>query len=194
MNKDQKIEEIKAQWFNGYSVCAVVNCKLFLEKFPDEFSILIILGNALAALDKFDEATNILERAIELAAQDQKYHALVTMGFVFYERGSFAEAVKWFEDAFNNHDPRPVDLVLYAESLIKLGKYSKAIQELKNIGEAKSKQNETYYYTLGVAYRALGSYDNALSSLQKSVEINSNYEVAIEAAEDILKMKSQRKI
>jgi len=185
MNKDEKISELKNLWMDGFSVCSITVAREILHNYPDELSVLIVLGNALTAVDRFDDAIEVIEKAIQVATQDQTYHAFVTMAFACYEKGAFKEAENWYKKAFDQHTPRPVDQVFYSECLIKRGEYSEVIELLGKSVDA----NATAHYTLGVAYRAIEKYDDALECFQKAVSLDKDYEVANEAIIDILKMK-----
>lgn len=186
MSKEQKIRLLKSFRKNGLEVCQIKLAREILADYPVEFSVMMILGSALAGLDRHDEAINIVSSAIEYATDNQKYEAYVTLAFVYFQKGTYDIAESWYKKAFNEYSPRPMDQVFYADCLIKSGKFIEAIDVLNDIGDPK----KTKYYTLGIAYRAIEKYDRALECFQKALSVDEDYVIAKEAIEDILKAQS----
>ncbi|MGR9117147.1 MAG: tetratricopeptide repeat protein [Gammaproteobacteria bacterium] len=186
MNIDQKIQMLKSFRREGLNVCEIKLAREILANSPENFPVLMILGSALSGLERHDEAISVVGNAIQFASDNQKYEAYVTMAFVHYQKGAFDIAESWYEKAFCNRSPRPMDKVFYADCLIKKGDFLNAIDVLDAVTDSK----ETKFYTLGVAYRAIEEYDQALECFQKAVSIDEDYEISKEAIEDILKAKS----
>ena len=189
MDKEVHVKELKQLSYDEHYVCCVIKAKELLHNYPDDNVILRILGNCLASLERFDDAIQIGEKAILVAKDDQKYISLVTMAFTLYQQGSYKEALNLYKKAFYNSEYRLVDKVNCAECLIKIGKYTEAIGLLT---DPAINQRPVQMYVLGVAYRAVEKYSNALECFQKTLEMsrdeNDDYELADIAAKDIIRM------
>ncbi len=192
MNKELKIKKLKQLWMEGLSLSSLALSREILKKYPDEVLILNISGNALSSLERYNEAILVLEKAIKFSTKDEMYRTLVTMAFVYFQRGSYSEAEEWYSKAFNVHNPRQIDRVLYSECLLKRGKYSIVIEDLtKFISETKI-ISETTYYTLGIAYRAQEEYVSALEYFRKSLHIDPDYDMALLAHKDMTNYLKKR--
>jgi len=189
MDKKVYIKELKKLCHDEDYVCCVVQANKLLENYPEDNTALRILGNCLASLERFNDAIQIGEKAILVAKDDEKYISLVTMAFTLYQQGSYKEALNFYKKAFDNPESRLVDKVNCAESLIKLGKYTDAIELLT---DPTINQKPVQMYVLGVAYRAAEKYSDALECFQKTLQMsrdkNDDYELADISAKDIIKM------
>lgn len=186
----EKIEELKELSRTGRSVCTIALAEEILQENPEHFYATVKLGIALASVQRFSDAVELLEKLEKgVSTQEQSYSVFATMGFVLYQYGKFDYAIDWYRKAFKQGNPRSIDLEFYADCLVKQGRYSDAIESLAewNYNQEKSSFNNL----LGVAYRALGQYEDALNYFRKAVDLGDEEEEAAEAVEDLLMLKKR---
>jgi len=190
MTHEENMRELKKLWQDGYTVCSIIKAREILKNSPNEFSVLAILSESLAAINQFENALKTIETAVKVATHEQLYQALVTKAFILEQAGNYKEAEQWYEKAFSLRPARPIDLVVFCECLIKRGQNTRAIDLLTKFISDSMQGKDSIFYMLGFAYRGIEQYDEALKYFQKTIEINSEHELAIEAKNDILKMRS----
>ncbi len=189
IDEDEKAREIKRFRDDDFPACAMVLAREFLHDMPDNFFLLTTLGLALNNLERFDEAIEVIENAIQVANQDQMYRALEIMASIYHDKGAFNEAEDWYTKAFDLRTPHTIDLNYYSECLMKRSDFTGAIELLS---KAENKK-ESEFYTLGRAYRAIEQYDDAAECFQKALSFDKEYESVDEALRDILKMQKSKK-
>ena len=84
--------------------------------------------------DKLEKAAEMAKRAVEL--EPDQYNYQDTYGWVLFQKGDYAEAVKWLEKAVNNGGRVNGEIIEhYGDALYKSGRESEAIEQWKQAKE-----------------------------------------------------------
>lgn len=148
-------------------------CLAELEETPKNMESFVILGWALLAQKKYEEAVFYAEKAMEVSRYDSRN--IYTAAQAYYYLGDNENALKYFEDyaqiaQINNKRLKYIYYYM-GEIYIRLGEYSSA----------------------DMAFSTALHYDNTIADwwarLGYAREMNENYEWALEAYENALKLE-----
>ncbi len=190
--KERRIEELLSLWLDGKSVCVIEMARDILKEYPSDFSVLNILGVALVSIDRFEDAHRVIQLSIRVAPREKQYLALSAMAFMYYQKGAYSDAVKWYKKAFAASSPRVEDLVFIGICLMKQGELSEAKLHLhKAINEEGNKAEDAYFY-YGVVLRAEEKYSESLKYFKEALRIDPSYEDARDSILDIKELKNSK--
>jgi TolB-like protein/class 3 adenylate cyclase len=115
-----------------------------------------------------DLAFDSARRAWELDPSDYWSHWL--LGLVYIEQGQHDKAVAAYEQAGRLN---PLDADLLADSgwpLVVIGRSEEAITHIERAMDLKPNFPEWYLWTLGIAYREAGQYEQAITTFKKMTD------------------------
>lgn len=182
---EKRVQELLSLWLEEKPVCTIELAHQILREYPLNFSVLNILGVALSSIDRFEEAHNVIKTSIRVAPKGKRYLAFTTMAFMYYQKGSYLYAEKWYEKSFAVSSPLQEDLVFISICLIKQGKLSKAKEYLlTSINKAENASEDAYYY-YGVVLRANQEYISALKYFEEALRIDPSHTGANDSILDI---------
>jgi cellulose synthase operon protein C len=189
-NIDAWLKLVQVQAVRHNAEQALTTCKEALQKNPEEPGFYVLLGELYDSKQSWDDAKHAFQKALSLnpqnpaASNDLAYvmlrtggnpdlamplaetarrgmpdspQAADTMGWVLYEKGAYSSAIDQFQDA------------------------------LKLAQKAKSPDDPTVHYHLGMAYEKTGQVTLAREHLQRVLKINPSYS----AADDVKKLLSE---
>jgi tetratricopeptide (TPR) repeat protein len=170
-------EETKAAFAAGLAAMksnnfeeAVKQLQLAAEKDPNQPNIYANLGFALTQLKKYDEALAVYNKALALKPDDAATHSLISLALA--GAGKIEEATQEVQQVAKL-DPSIAGQAYYNLGIIltNRGKSKEAVESFKKAIEIDPK-NAPSYYQLGIAY--FGSPDTipqAVTALQKFLEL-----------------------
>jgi len=177
-NVDAWLKLIQVQAVGNSSNQAVSTGRRAVEKNPDEAGLYVLLGELYESQKQWEEATGALERALSLSPQNPA--ASNDLAFLMLQTGGnpdlamplAATARRGLPDS-----PQVADTMGWA--LYQKGAYNSAISQfqeaLKLAQRAKSPDNPTVHFHLGMAYEKVGEPGLARQQLQRVLRINPAY-------------------
>ncbi|HWQ63145.1 MAG TPA: tetratricopeptide repeat protein [Methanospirillum sp.] len=135
---------------------------------------------SLNDLKKYDEALKAVEQAISIDKVPEYYY---NKGAILRNMNQTEEAIKAYDEAIAL-DPQPRVYMSKGMAQMKLGQDDKAVESF----DAGLKLDETlavlWYNKAGALYN-LGKYDDAMTAVNKALELDSSYEVAQKLKEQL---------
>ncbi len=130
---------------------------------------LIIKGDSLAKLKRYEEAIEAYEKAIELDPKDA--YAWVNKGFALDELKRYEEAIEAYEKAIELDPKNDFSWVSKGISLWQLKRYEEAIEAYEKAIELNPK-NDFPWVNKGISLSELTRYEEAIEAYEKAIEIN----------------------
>jgi len=150
--------------------------KPYVEVRPKHGMAWLLLGDGLRVLGRFAEASEALNRALELAPDAQKSFIYGRLGLLHEKHKSPKEAEKWYKIAVEKDGNREGwILVIRGSNLAVLGKYEAALDCYRLALDAENIDREEVYLNMGLVSMAIGNYQDALSYMRKALEVNPEY-------------------
>ena len=167
----------------------------FIIVYPSESEaeVMTLLGPWVDEAWAAGHALNLASQQIESEVGRALYFAWFNKGSSHVLRGEYAAAASAYDVAFDLYSRLPVDerpwrMMWYQtgpyEAYYQAGRYNDVINLANTTlwAAARSVMEESYYWR-GMAKEALGDLDGALSDYRKSVDMNPNFGLGIEALE-----------
>ncbi|MCH7480128.1 MAG: C39 family peptidase, partial [Chloroflexi bacterium] len=167
----------------------------FIIVYPSESEaeVMTLLGPWVDEAWAAGHALNLASQQIESEVGRALYFAWFNKGSSHVLRGEYAAAASAYDVAFDLYsrltvDERPWRMMWYQtgpyEAYYQAGRYNDVINLANTTlwAAARSVMEESYYWR-GMAKEALGDLDGALSDYRKSVDMNPNFGLGIEALE-----------
>jgi len=172
----KKISELALQHYqNGNLKKAEILFKKILEKIPNHFFSIFLLGTLSAQIKKFPIAKKLLKHAIKINPYYKEAHN--NLGNVLHELGEYKEAKNSYQKAIEI-DQNFIDANFnFGNVLEKLNRNAEALLYYQK----SIKLNPNYikaYYNLGNVYEGLGELKKSISFYRKVIQINPKYTMA----------------
>lgn len=138
---------------------------------PSSTDYLINLAEIAEDDGQIDEALNYL---YQIPLEDENYvAALIKIADLYQLEGDFETAISKLEEARELSDSPLITFAL-AESYYEQGAYQEAIQNYAKLSvrEILKQTKISTYQRIGESYAQLGNFENALSFLEKSLELS----------------------
>ncbi len=164
---------------------AVKNFESVLEQYENFAPAYYSLGLVNAIRDNTGEAIEHLERAIELAPENQKYSAALDNlakqhyndGVAAIKRGNLTAAEDELKAAVQINEEFARAYYMLGYIARRRGNVNQAIELYQTALEHEPK-NESAHYALGLAYKSVARNAQALEEFTTAADINSNYSKA----------------
>jgi cellulose synthase operon protein C len=189
-NIDAWLKLIQVQAVRDSADQALATCQQALEKNPDEPGFYVLLGELYNSKQGWDDAKQAFQRALALNPQNPA--ASNDLAYVLLRTGGNPDvAMPLAETARSGMPDSPQAADTMGWVLYEKGAYSSAIDQfqdaLKLAQKAKSPDDPTVHYHLGMAYEKTGRVALAREHLQRVLKINPNHW----AADDVKKLLSE---
>lgn len=153
---DQRGDHLRALWM----------VDLALRKSPENTLILFQKARVKWLLEEHAEAFKIISDVVK---KDKKnYEAAFFLSQIHYRDREFKEALKYFKDLGRYYSKDSNYRISYAESLFHTGKFKESVQQYK-VAAGIEKNNATFYYRIGQAYKNMQNWSYAKSYLEKAI-------------------------
>lgn len=143
--------------------------KLFALEPADQGDIYLQMGKELAQRGVFDEAVEVLRKALELRPDDVE--ASVELGLVHMQRKAPQAAAQALEQAKRVGKPSHRVSKALAEAYIALERFDEALEELDIALRLEPDVAESYYQ-LGVVLDRLGRFPEALKAFDVAIDLD----------------------
>src|SRR6266487_1261055 len=159
----------------GHGEMVIEPMTRLLKKRPDLRSAAFLLATAYGSLDRFDDATVVLQEQARLAPQDPQPQ--VALGLTMRQAKRYAEARQEFEKAAKlAHNDLPV-LNQHVE-LDLLDKHFDAARQRIRRQFQKNPDAPVAHFLDGKILAAEGKWDSAEAELQKTIQLDPNFSSA----------------
>jgi len=186
LNNDEVIDA--ARYFAGQSHYYLQNYETAIDIFKQisntsDYYDGALYTTALAYLKKKSVATSIdyFRKLVTMPIINGERRRIVddaklTLGFINYELGSYAEAVKLFSGVSDSHENYEDALLALGWAYLKLNNYEESIKPLLKLIELfpSSANSEEAFFVLGQSYIMLGDFDKAIKSYHKITKLYPN--------------------
>lgn len=191
-NVDAWLKLIQVQAVGSSPDQAVSTGRRAVEENPDEAGLYVLLGELYVSQKQWEEAKGSLEKALSLSPQNPA--ASNDLAFLMLQTGGNPDLVMPLAETARRglpDSPQVADTM--GSALYQKGAYDSAIgqfqEALKLAERAKSPDNPTVHFHLGMAYEKAGEPDLARQHLERVLRINPAYS----RAEDVKKMLAELK-
>jgi tetratricopeptide (TPR) repeat protein len=189
-NVDGWLKLVQVQAVRDSADQAMATCQKAIAISPDEGGYYLLLGELYVSKQEWEPARQAFQKVLSLSPQnpeasnDLAYVVLQTDGNPDIAMPLAQTARRGMPDS-----PQAADVMGWV--LYKKGAYRSAIDQfleaLKLAANAKSRENATFHYHLGMAYEKNGQVTLAREQLQRVLKINPNYP----EADDVKKLLSR---
>ncbi len=145
---------------------AIGHIEAALEGDPDNAQYLAMLGSALHAEQRIDEAVEAYERA--LAGDANQYRVLNGLGIIHFRRGNFSEARELLEKALELKPGSGEIRMNLAQTLTAFDEHDAALKHAEKALKLSPK-NLNAHYTYGTVLAQLGRVDEAVRHFEKII-------------------------
>ena len=143
--------------------------QLALEQNPNDPTTMVVRGQVLNALGRYDEAIAVLKRSLIINPDLDTAHA--ELGSALLEKGLYEEALSELDQALRLNDNNSKALTNKGRTLFVLSRAEEAIQYLRRSAELDPEEASTYI-TLGAALRETDKLDEALKVLDEGLNLD----------------------
>ena len=169
---------------------AITTCMQAIEKNPREASFYVLLGELYNSKKQWDAAKEAFEKSLAITPQNPS--AANDLAYLMLQTGDNPDLAMPLAEAARRgmpNSPQAADTMGWA--LYHKGAYASAITQfqeaLKLAEKARSPENPTVHFHLGLAYQRIGQVTLAREHLQHVLKINPNYP----EADDVKRVLSQ---
>ncbi|HEX3666169.1 MAG TPA: sulfotransferase [Rhizomicrobium sp.] len=197
VNDPRLIEAAKALCANKLAV-AEQKLREFLKEHPTDVAAIRMLAEAGARLGRYEDAENLLVRALELAPGFRV--ARQNYATILYRQNKAAEAIAQ-TDLLLKDDPRNAGVrALKAAALGQIGEYAEAVANYETLLAGQPAQPKAWM-SYGHSLKALGRQQDCITAYRRSIALSpqlgeawwslANLKTLRFSAEDISQMRTQ---
>lgn len=173
-SSDALISAVTLQQAGDYAR-AEAACRSYLEAAPGDANALHLLGSNLLAQARFDEATETLQRAVEVEPRSGEAH--YNLALAHKGKGDSESALASFRAALK-HKPEGVEACLGAGTLLHdLGRFDEAESFFRQAIARRPKFAEAHY-SLGVTLASLQRFSEAIAEHRAALAIRPHFLLA----------------
>ena len=167
---------------NKREVHAIELLKYYLEFMPGRAKAWMLYGDSLRIVGRSDEAYAALSKAHAICQQrDNEGIGIIAerMALLVEKYKSPYDAKEWYEIATHAFGPNVGwTWVMCGRNLVTLGEFERAIDCFLTVICTQADEEAEALFNLGLTYRALGKYDDAIICIRQALDINGSYEEA----------------
>jgi Flp pilus assembly protein TadD len=172
---NNNIKKIVSHFQIGDYGYAIRECKTILKKFPENTTLLNILGLSLQQISNFEDAKNSYLKVTRI--NPQHYAALNNLGSVCRTMENFEDAEKYFLKALDIKPNYINALSNYANLKREINDFDGAIDLYIKALETDQKQF-LVHHNLALAYQGIGKFELAKKHSLISLQINPNHTIS----------------
>jgi len=162
----------------------VLLAERWLQENPNDVWISHEYATMLYKLTRFEEALQVYRDMIE-RHPDHRWGIYNQMGHLFRYRGDYKEAAKWYQKAIDEDPAEASSYIFLGATQARQGCLTEAESTHRKATQCEDGFIDEAYHNLGLVLRGQGRYEEAEVCFMKAVEIDPEYEDAIEALEGI---------
>jgi len=162
---------------NGKFDNAEIICKELLEKNPESFELINLIGAIYLQQEKYDEAIIQFKKAIKINTLHPSLYN--NLGVAFKKNDDFKGSIKYFEKAIELNPNYSEAYNNLGTAYMNLMDYKKSYQNYNKALELKTDYAEVYL-NLAILHSAVNNYKEAITSCEKAISLKKNYIEAIQ--------------
>ncbi|MHA1164794.1 MAG: tetratricopeptide repeat protein [Alphaproteobacteria bacterium] len=174
--KEPSIEDIVAQakssLRNGKAIAAEAALRSILEKQPDNFDALRLLGVSCYQQGKHNDATEFFQKALE--ANPKSSDTLLNLGVVKNDLKEYEKAIRHFRQSLELDENNADAFYALGGALASLDQHQEAIDCFRHVIAIEPKHFEAHN-NLGVALRKLKQDKEAMESIRQALELKPDF-------------------
>ena len=178
MNTDpsqDQLDKLFKLYHSGKMIRVIHICKELLKTYKQSLALLDLLGAALQAMGRFEEAIDSYNQAIQIYPNDPDTH--YNIGLAFYNLRQLDSAVNSYKKAIQIN-PNYVEAYNNLGVALKdLKQLEKSIQSCVKAIQLKPDYAEAYN-NLGAAFQDLSRLDEAVKNYNKAIQLKPDYAIA----------------
>jgi type IV pilus assembly protein PilF len=145
------------------------------------------LGAVYLIQKKWDKAIVVLSDVTGDMLYGTPHYPLANLGWAYYNKGEFAKASKYLEEALSLSPDFFVAQLNLGKTYLAQGKLNEARQILEKAAQ-KNPKNPALLLEMGRTYRLLGDYNSAVLALKGAMELSEDATIAVAASEELKKI------
>jgi tetratricopeptide (TPR) repeat protein len=178
-------ESVLAAWKAGEPGATVASARQYLEREPEHYVILKILGEALTELRHYADAESAYDRALAMAPGEVAYRIHRAKGLMYEAQGRLDEAVTSFVRATNEAPDDASAYIYMGAMLARLGRLAEAEDWQRRATACTHGAIEEAWFNLGLVLRDQERLREACACLEKALAIDPGYEGASAVLEEV---------
>lgn len=158
----------------------------WLEDHPSDLAVTIHYAVMLYRMTHYDEALEILETALGKAKHKKaRCFILWELGNLERYRDRSADAERRFAETIELSPDDATGYIFLGGAQAVQGKLNEAEDTHRRGSECSEGQRDEAFYNLGIVLRAQGRLEESADALRQAIEIDPDYEEAVEALQDV---------
>ncbi|WP_165067047.1 tetratricopeptide repeat protein [Paludisphaera rhizosphaerae] len=145
-----------------------------------------LLGTALIALARYDEAEEAIRRATALCPTDRLWIPLAEMGHLHKARGDYETAASWYRRAIDTAPDEAGARIYLGGVLAQAGKLDEAEAAHRAATTCERGCRDEAFLNLGLVLRALDRPEEAARCFEEALRLDPRYLPAKQALRDVL--------
>jgi tetratricopeptide (TPR) repeat protein len=150
----------------------------YLADYPDHAPAWLMLGIALVALGRYEEAEQALAKAIQHWPSGERQIPLAHVGHLFEQSGDYDQAAAWYRKAIEA-DPRDATYRIFLGGVLaKQGRLHEAEEAHRGAVACAEGCSDEAYLNLGLVLRARERFRDAADCFREALRLDSEYRAA----------------
>jgi tetratricopeptide (TPR) repeat protein len=182
----------KAIWYaseNDQAATGVILAKRWLREHPDDLWAMHKYAEMLYQMTRYEEAIRVYTEAIE-KFEDHRWGIYNQLGHLFRYRGNFPEAECWYRKAAEEDPEEAASYIFLGAVQARQGNLKAAEISHRRATKCSRGCIDEAFHNLGLVLRGQGRFTEAAQCFRKAVEIDAEYEGAIQALKDVTQAKA----
>lgn len=185
MSNDRRRAQLLEAYERDQPALTVELARLYLAEEPEDRSVLIIYGEALADMARHAEAHAAFEHALKLSAAGNGASVLRLLGRLYDARGELGEAERYYREAIADAPQHASAYIYLGAMLARMGRLDEAQALHLQATSCVDGAVDQAYLNLGLVQRARGDYLGALESLRHALTLDPTDSTAQDALLDL---------
>ena len=185
MSSERRRVQLLEAYERDQPALTVELARLYLADEPEDRSVLIIYGEALADMARHAEARAALELALTLSVPGTYASILRLLGRLDEARGALGEAERYYREAIADAPEHASAYIYLGALLARTGRLDEAEALHRQATGCVDGAVDEAYLNLGLVQRARGDYLGALESLRHALVLDPTDSAAQDALLDL---------
>jgi predicted Zn-dependent protease len=143
--------------------------KGILERNPSDVSAMRLLTNIYIKAKRYSDASNLLQRTLELAPQDSL--ARNNYAVMLLRQQAFSEALKQVNFLLKTTPKKPQHLLLKGSILLRIGESTAALEIFEDVVQANPDQSAAQL-NYGHALKAIGRLEESIAAYRRTIALS----------------------
>lgn len=172
---------------DGGAATAVELLTAYVAERPQHHFAVFLLGDALRELGRFEEAEEMLLRALSCAPPTSRASIMARLGMLKNKHGVLAEAEEWFLRATSDETGKGKGWIwiMRGANLAILGHCDAAASCHERATQLEGGDRDEAFLNLGYVRRAQRRYAEAADAFRKAIDLSPGYTEAIAALDGL---------